>query len=166
MTSHFFDSSSLENLVHIELVFPIKQITELSIIHIQCSEFNLLLKQPFRIEKNWLKTNLTLYIHFFPVKFFIKFHKISLHSSAFLTLYFRRTTLSHKVNRGDTTSFYDDPSYCQFLCHKNSNMSSYFQMQNSLHHIHPKKISTLYCQSKRFAPTILLYYDGSDIILK
>ncbi|CAF1479233.1 unnamed protein product [Adineta steineri] len=54
----------------------------------------------------------------------------------------------------------------KFLCHKNSNMSSYFQMQNSLHHIHPKKIPTLCCQPKRFAPTMLLYYDGSNIIVK
>jgi hypothetical protein len=204
-SNYYFEyKSSLENLTHIELILPIKHLTKLSTIYIKSNEFNLLFQQPFKIDKNLLKINLTKFIQQFPVKFFIKLNKISLHSSGFLTLYFQRSIPSHSIVRRDLSSISDDnqlitypdnPSYCQVrplhtsfselnwtswiiepssyemnicsgICHTNSNMPSYFTMQNLLHQISPKKIPTLCCKPKRFSSTILLYYDGPSLILK
>ena len=205
-SNYYFEyNSSLENLTHVELIFPIKFLTKFSTIHIQSNQFNLLLKQPFQLDRNWLKINLTQYIKSFPTTFIITFNKISLQSSAFLTLYFRRSLLSHSINRRDLSSFYDDdnqiitypndPSYCQVrplhtsfadlnwtswviepdsfemnicsgICQTSSNMPSYFIMQNLLNQIYPKNMPRLCCKPKRFSPTILLYYDGPNLILK
>ncbi len=204
-SNYYFEYNlSLENLIDVELILPIKQLTKFSTIHIESNQFNLLLQQPFQIDKNWLKINLKKYIQTFPVTFFIQFHQISLYSSGFLTLYFRRSISSHSIIRRDLLSYYDDnqlitypndPSYCQVrplrtsfselnwtswiiepssyemnicsgICHTNSNMPSYFIMQNLLNKIYPKKISTLCCKPKRFSSTILLYYDGPNLVLK
>jgi hypothetical protein len=201
---YFQYNSSLENLTGIELILPIKRLTNFSTIEIKSNEFNLLFQPPFQLDQNLLKINLTKYIQTFPVKFFIRFNQISLHSSGFLTLYFRRSIISHSRIRRDLLSFDEDnqlitypndPSYCQVrplrtsfaelnwtswiiepssyemnicsgICHTNSDMPSYFTMQNLLHQIFPKKMPTLCCKPKRFSSTILLYYDGPNLILK
>jgi hypothetical protein len=204
--SHYYFeyNSSIENLIHVELICPIKRLTNLSTIHLKSNQFNLLLKQPFQIDKSWLTINLTQHIKSFPVKFCIVFNKISLQSSAFLILYFRRSVSSHSINRRDLLSldndnqlikYPNDPSYCQVrplrtsfselnwtswvieppsyemnicsgICHTSYNMPSYFIMQNLINQIYPKKIPILCCKPKRFSSTILLYYDGSNLILK
>jgi hypothetical protein len=201
---YFEYNSSIENLIHVELIFPVKRLTNLSTIHLKSNQFNLLLKQPFQINKSWLTINLTQHIKSFPVTFCIVFNKISFQSSAFLTLYFRRSLPLHSIHRRDLLSLDDDnklitypndpsysqvrplhtsfaelnwtswviepPSYemniCSGICHTSSNMPSYLIMQNLLNKIYPKKIPILCCKPKRFSPTILLYYDGPNLILK
>jgi len=205
LNNYYFEYKlSLKNLTYIELILPIKQLTKLSKIHIKLNEYNLLFQQPFQLDKNLLKINLTKYIRTFPVTFSIQLNNISLQSFGFLTLYFRRSISLHSINRRDLSLFYDNnqlitypnnPSYCQVrrfhtsfaelnwtswiiepssyemnicsgICHINSNMPSYLTMQNLLHQISPKKIPTLCCKPKRFSSTILLYYDGPNLILK
>ncbi len=204
-SNYYFDyQSSLKNLTHIELVLPIQRLTKSSRINIKFNEFNLLFQQPFQLEKNFLKINLTKYIQIFPIRFSIEFHRISLRSSGFLTLYFKRSLSSHRRIRRDFSSLNNDnqlitnpndPSSCQVrpfrptfaelnwtswiiepssyemnicsgICHTNSDMPSYLTMQNILHQISPKKIPTLCCKPKRFSSTVLLYYDGPNLILK
>lgn len=204
-SNYYFEYNlSLENLTNIELILPIKYITKYSRINIKFNEFNLLFKQPFKIEKNFLKINLTKYIQTFPLIFSIKLHQISLYSSGFLTLYFRKLTRLHSKTRRDLSSISDDnqlvtypnnPSYCQVrpyrtsftelnwtswiieptsyemnicsgTCQTDSQMPSYFTMQNLLHEMSPKNIPKLCCKPKRFSPTILLYYNGPNLILK
>ncbi|CAF0974790.1 unnamed protein product [Rotaria sordida] len=55
---------------------------------------------------------------------------------------------------------------CSGTCHTQSNMGTYFIVQNLLHQKYPNKISTPCCRPKRFSSTILLYYDGSNLVLK
>ncbi|UJR25951.1 hypothetical protein I4U23_007299 [Adineta vaga] len=204
-TDYYFNyNSSLENLMHIELILPIRQITNSSTIHIKFNQSNLFLTQPFRFEKNCLKINLTQYIHSFPVRFHLYFYEISLQSSTpFLTLHYHRLFPSKSRHRRDIISSSNDelithpndPSACQVRsfrtsfadlnwtswiiepssyemnicsgkCQTNSNMSSYFQMQSLLHRIHPNKLPIVCCKPKRFSSTILLYYDGLNLILK
>jgi hypothetical protein len=197
---HFEYNASLEYLSHAELVLPIHHI---STIQISSSTFNISLKQPFQKDKNWLKISLTQYIKSFPLTFHLTFthtkQKPSSLSSGFLTLYFRR----HSISRRDLSSFYDsqlitypdDPSYCQVrplrtsfselnwsswviepssyemnicsgTCHTGSNMGTYFIIQNLLNQKYPKKIPAPCCRPKRFSSTILLYYDGPNLVLK
>jgi len=183
---YFEYNSSIENLIYVQLIFPIKRLTNLSTIHLKSNQFNLLLKQPFQIEKSWLTINLTQHIKSFPVTFCIVFNKISFQSSAFLTLYFRRSLPLHSIHRRDLLSLDDDnklitypndPSYCQVRPLRTSfaelnrtswviEPPSYFIMQNLLNKIYPKKIPILCCKPKRFSPTILLYYDEPNLILK
>ena len=197
-------NSSLENLRHIELILPLKNLSKFSTIEIHSNQFHLFVQQPFQIEKNFLKINLTKSIQKFPVKFFIKFNQLSLQSIGFLTLYFHPQTFTHSRLRRDLSSFHDDnqlvtypnhPSYCQVRpyytsfaelnwtswilepssyqmnicsgqCHTTSNMPSYLTMQNLLHQNSPNEIPTLCCKPKRFSSTILLYYDGPNLVLK
>jgi len=55
---------------------------------------------------------------------------------------------------------------CSGTCHTRSNMGTYFIIQNLLNQKYPKKISPPCCKPKRFSSTILLYYDGPNLILK
>ena len=69
------------------------------------------------------------------------------------------------------TSWIVEPSsyemnICSGICQTNSNLPSYFTMQNLLRQMSPKKIPALCCKPKRFSSTILLYYDGPNLILK
>lgn len=124
--SHYYFqyNESLENLIHVEFILSVKNLTKFSLIHLQSDDFSYVLQQPFSIERNLLKINLTQYIKSFPVKFFIKLNNIFLHSSGFLTLYFRRSIFPsrHSIIRRDLSSFYDsselvtqsnDPLSCQ-----------------------------------------------------
>lgn len=199
---YYFDySSSLKNLTRIELVFPIRHLTMFSKIQIQSKEFNLVIQYPFQLEKNFLKINLTKYIRTFPLIFSVRLHRLSLHSSGFLTLFFQqsRTRIRRHLSsilddhpivtpptdssscqvRSFRTSFAElnwtswiiEPSsyemnFCSGTCHSNSHLPAYFTMQNILHRRSPEIIPTLCCKPKRFAPTILLYYDGQNLVLK
>ena len=69
------------------------------------------------------------------------------------------------------TSWIIEPSsyemnFCSGTCHSNSHLPAYFTMQDILHRRSPQTIPTLCCKPKRFAPTILLYYDGPNLVLK
>lgn len=69
------------------------------------------------------------------------------------------------------TSWIIEPSsyemnFCSGTCHSNSHMPAYFTMQDILHRRTPQVVPTLCCKPKRFAPTILLYYDGLNLVLK
>ncbi|CAF1075912.1 unnamed protein product [Adineta ricciae] len=201
---YFNYNSSLQHLARVELVFLIKQITNSPRIHIKFNETTVLLKQSFQIENNWLKIDLTQYIHFFPVRFQLHFHEVPLQSTrSFLALYYRRQSLSKSRSRRNLPSPSQDelvtnpknPSACQVrpfrmsfvdlnltswivgpssyemnicsgTCQASGNMPSYFQMQYLLREIHPKMSPTLCCKPKRFTSTILLYYDGPNLILK
>lgn len=55
---------------------------------------------------------------------------------------------------------------CSGTCHTQSNMGTYFIAQNILHQKYPNRISAPCCRPKRFSPTILLYYDGPNLVLK
>lgn len=55
---------------------------------------------------------------------------------------------------------------CSGTCHTESNMSTYFIIQNLLNQKFPKKVPAPCCRPKRFSPTILLYYDGPNLVLK
>ncbi|CAF2455637.1 unnamed protein product [Rotaria sp. Silwood2] len=201
---HFEYNETLEYLTYAEFILPIHHI---STIQIFFPTFNISLNQTtfFEKDKYWLKINLTQYITLFPLKFHLKFihvkQKLSLLSSGFLTLYFRRSF--HSISRRDLSSFYDnqlitypdDPSYCQVrplrtsfsdlnwsswilepssyemnicsgTCHTQSNMGTYFIVQNLLNQKYPNKIPAPCCRPKRFSSTILLYYDGPNLVLK
>ena len=97
--------------------------------------------------------------------------------------------------RNQLVTYPDDPSYCQVrplrtsfselnwsswileprsyemnicsgTCHTQSNMGTYFLIQNLLNQKYPKKIPAPCCKPKRFSSTILLYYDGPNLVLK
>ncbi|CAF1223279.1 unnamed protein product [Adineta steineri] len=55
---------------------------------------------------------------------------------------------------------------CSGTCQTQSNMGTYFIIQNLLNQKYPKKIPAPCCKPKRFSSTILLYYDGPNLILK
>lgn len=204
-SDYYFDySSSLDNLTRIELVFPIRYLTTFSSIHLKSKEFNLVFRQPFQMEDNFVKIDLTKYIRRFPLAFSVRFHRISLQSSGFMTLFFRQSDTFHSRTRRQLSSLFDDhplithphdlsscqvrsfrtnfselnwtswiiePSsyemnFCSGTCHSNSGMPSYFTMQDILHRRTPQIVPTLCCKPKRFAPTILLYYDGLNLVLK
>jgi hypothetical protein len=55
---------------------------------------------------------------------------------------------------------------CSGTCHTGSNMGTYFIIQNLLNQKYPKKIPSPCCRPKRFSSTILLYYDGPNLVLK
>jgi hypothetical protein len=55
---------------------------------------------------------------------------------------------------------------CSGTCHTGSNMGTYFLIQNLLNQKYPKKIPAPCCKPKRFSSTILLYYDGPNLVLK
>jgi hypothetical protein len=55
---------------------------------------------------------------------------------------------------------------CEGTCHTRSNMGTYFLIQNLLNQKYPKKIPAPCCKPKRFSSTILLYYDGPNLVLK
>jgi hypothetical protein len=55
---------------------------------------------------------------------------------------------------------------CSGTCHTQSNMGTYFIIQNLLNQKYPKKIPAPCCKPKRFSSTILLYYDGPNLVLK
>ncbi|UJR22961.1 hypothetical protein I4U23_025988 [Adineta vaga] len=55
---------------------------------------------------------------------------------------------------------------CSGTCHTQSNMDTYFLIQNLLHQKYPRNIPAPCCKPKRFSSTILLYYDGPNLILK
>jgi len=69
------------------------------------------------------------------------------------------------------TSWIVEPSsfemnICSGKCQTTSPMSSYLTMLNLLHRISPKEIPGLCCKPKRFASTILLYYEEQNLVLK
>ncbi|CAF3429808.1 unnamed protein product [Rotaria sp. Silwood1] len=55
---------------------------------------------------------------------------------------------------------------CSGTCHTQSNMGTYFIVQNLLNQKYPNKIPAPCCRPKRFSSTILLYYDGPNLVLK
>lgn len=55
---------------------------------------------------------------------------------------------------------------CSGTCHTQSNMGTYFLLQNLLHQKYPKRIPVPCCRPKRFSPILLLYYDGPNLVLK
>lgn len=55
---------------------------------------------------------------------------------------------------------------CSGTCHTQSNMGTYFLLQNLLNQKYPKKIPAPCCKPKRFSSTLLLYYDGPNLVLK
>ncbi|CAF1577132.1 unnamed protein product [Adineta ricciae] len=55
---------------------------------------------------------------------------------------------------------------CSGTCQTQSNMDTYFLIQNLLHQKYPRTIPAPCCKPKRFSPTILLYYDGPNLVLK
>ena len=59
-----------------------------------------------------------------------------------------------------------DMNICSGTCHTQSNMGTYFLIQNLLNQKYPKKISAPCCKPKRFSSTMILYYDGPNLVLK
>jgi hypothetical protein len=55
---------------------------------------------------------------------------------------------------------------CSGTCQTRSNMGTYFLIQNLLHQKSPKKIPAPCCKPKRFSSTMILYYDGPNLVLK
>ena len=55
---------------------------------------------------------------------------------------------------------------CSGTCHTASNMGTYFIVQNMLNQKYPNKIPAPCCRPKRFSSTVLLYYDGPNLVLK
>ncbi|CAF2129624.1 unnamed protein product [Rotaria magnacalcarata] len=55
---------------------------------------------------------------------------------------------------------------CSGTCQTQSNMGTYFIVQNLLNQKYPNRIPAPCCRPKRFSSTIILYYDGPNLVLK
>lgn len=55
---------------------------------------------------------------------------------------------------------------CSGTCHTESNMGTYSIIQNLLHQKYPRVMPAPCCRPKRFSSTVLLYYDGPNLVLK
>ena len=55
---------------------------------------------------------------------------------------------------------------CSGSCHTNPTTNAYSRMQHLLHRHRPRKISAPCCTPSRFAPIILLYHEGPNLVLK
>lgn len=190
---HFEYNSSLEYLINVEFILPIEYITSIDLFS---SLFNITIKTSIEKNQKWLKINLTKFIKSFPLKFhmndnlssgfLILYFRHSSHSIVSRDLSFYDNQL---------VTYPDDPSYCQVrplrtsftelnwsswiiepksydmnicsgTCHTQSNMGTYFLLQNLLNQKYPKEIPAPCCKPKRFSSTIILYYDGPNLILK
>jgi len=192
---HFEYNSSIEYLTYAELILPIHQISIIHIYSSTFNiSINLPLKNNnnwFKIDlTEYIKSfPLTFYIknQIFSSGFLTLYFRQSSHSIL------RRDLSSFYDNQ--LITYPDDPSYCQVrplrtsfsqlnwsswiiepnsyemnicsgVCHTQSNMGTYFIIQNLLNQKYPKKIPPPCCKPKRFSSTILLYYDGPNLVLK
>lgn len=187
---HFEYNSSLEYLKYAELILPIE---EISPIHLSSLTFNLSIKPSFNKNQKWLKINLTKYIKSFPLKFHSNKQISSGFLTLYFRRSSSRDLSSFYDNQ--LITYPDDPSYCQVrplrtsfsqlnwsswiieprsyemnicsgTCHTQSNMGTYFLLQNLLNQKYPNKIPAPCCKPKRFSSTIILYYDGPNLVLK
>ena len=196
--NYYFDyHGSLENLAHVELILPIKNLSKSSNIILVFKNYNLSINHSLPCEQSWIKLNLTDYVTSFPQQFTIQLDEIPLLSSTFLTLYFQRSFYSRtrrdlSLSSDDVSSTSSDcqvrpyrlifaelnwtswiiepTSYemnlCSGSCSTTSPSQPYFTMQTLLNGLWPKTIAAPCCRPKRFSSTILLYYDGPNLILK
>ena len=166
---YFEYTSSLTNLFYAELVLPIEH-------------------------QKWLKINVTTLIRSFPFTYNLT-NEHARSSSAFLILYFRSHSISRRDLSEPIITYPDDPSYCQVhrlrisfdelnwsswiiepssyemnlcsgTCQTQSNMGTYFLIQNLLNQKYPHDIPAPCCKPKRLSSTMILYYDGPNLVLK
>lgn len=55
---------------------------------------------------------------------------------------------------------------CSGTCQTAPNMATYFIVQNLLNQKYPRQVPAPCCRPKRFSSTVLLYYDGPNLVLK
>jgi hypothetical protein len=191
---HFEYNSSLEYLIYAELILPIDQISTIhlssSIFNISINSSFKKTKNWFKINlTKYIKSfPLTFQTNsLFSSGFLTLYFRRSSSSIS------RRDLSSFYDNQ--LITYPDDPSYCQVrplrtsfselnwsswiiepssyemnicsgTCHTQSNMGTYFLIQNLLNQKYPRKIPPPCCKPKRFSSTILLYYDGPNLVLK
>ena len=71
----------------------------------------------------------------------------------------------------DWSSWIVEPSsyemnMCSGTCQTAPNMATYFIIQNLLNQKYPGQVPAPCCRPKRFSSTVLLYYDGPNLVLK
>jgi hypothetical protein len=160
------------------------------------STFNLTFEQPLLNDRHGLKINLTQYVNMFPQRFTVQLEHTSLVSFGFLTLYFQRLSRARRylqessiidsnpqsfdcqvrpfrMNFADLnwTSWIVEPSsfdmnMCSGTCSTASHHHPYLTMQMFLNRVIPRAMPAACCRPARFSSTILLYYDGPNLVLK
>ena len=171
---YFEYNSSLEHLAYAELIIPTQTKNWLKINVTQSI-------QSFPFTYNLLEEN------FSSSSFLILYFRQSIHriSSRDLSSFYDNQLITYP----------DDPSYCQVrplrisfselnwsswiiepssyemnlctgICQTRSNMGTYFLIQNLLNQKYPKEIPAPCCKPKRFSSTMILYYDGPNLVLK
>ena len=192
---HFDYNAPLRDLVRVELILPIENFYQSAQLFLIGRHFNLSIQPPFHIDQRWLKINLTPYIQTFPQDFSLRVDNLTVASSGFLTLYFQRVVHSvarrdlssmdpsiettacqvrpFRVTFAELnwTSWIVEPTsfemnICTGACSTQMNAQPYSVMQTFLNRMLPKAVSASCCRPKRFSSTILLYYDGPNLVLK
>lgn len=192
---HFDYNGPLKDLVHVELILSIEEFSQSAQLSIIGRHFNLSVQSPFHIDQRWLKIDLTPYMQTFPQDFSLRLDNLTLASSAFLTLYFQRVVhsvarrdLSSMDSSTDSTACQVRPfrvtfaelnwtswiveptsfemNVCTGTCRRQMKTQPYFLMQTLLNRMLPTGVSASCCRPKRFSSTILLYYDGPNLVLK